>query len=71
MHEASELPQARINPIDASVLDVGDDQVIRLRSAHGVMLARVKISDKAKISTVCVPHGYRGKGNKKFPVTFT
>ena len=63
MHEASELPHARINPIDASALDVGDDQVIRLRSAHGVMLARVKISDKAKISTVCVPHGYRGKGN--------
>lgn len=62
-HEADELPQARINQTDARGHDLGNGQVVQLRSAHGVMLARVKISDEAKINTVCVPHGYRALGN--------
>jgi anaerobic selenocysteine-containing dehydrogenase len=61
--EADELPQARINKIDAQIHDLGDGQGIQLRSSHGVMQARVKISDEARINTVCVPHGYRALGN--------
>lgn len=62
-HEADELPQALFNRIDAHKHDLGDGQVVQLRSAHGVMLARVKISDEARTKTVCVPHGYRALGN--------
>ncbi|MHB1091320.1 molybdopterin-containing oxidoreductase family protein [Thiobacillus sp.] len=60
---ADELPQARINKIDAQTHDLVDGQEIQLRSEHGVMLARVKISDEVRINTVCVPHGYRAQGN--------
>ncbi len=62
-HKADELPLARINPIDASAHDLGDGQTIRLRSAYGVMFARVKISEEARVNTICVPHGYRAEGN--------
>ena len=62
-HEVDVLPQALINQADAMTYDLGDGQMIQLRSAHGVMLARVKITDETKRNTVCVPHGYRALGN--------
>jgi anaerobic selenocysteine-containing dehydrogenase len=62
-HEANELPQARFNQIDAHTYDLSEGSVVQLRSVHGVMLARVKISDETKLKTVCVPHGYRALGN--------
>jgi anaerobic selenocysteine-containing dehydrogenase len=62
-HEVVELPQARIHEKVARDHDLANGSVVKLHSAHGVMLVRIKISDEARVNTVCVPHGYKGLGN--------
>lgn len=57
------LPLVCINPIDAQMYQFSEGQTVQLKSAHGVMRARIRIADEAKRHTVCVPHGYTALGN--------
>ena len=61
--KANILPQVRIHEFDALEHGLLDGSLVRLHSAYGVMIARVKISEEAKQKTVCIPHGYRLQGN--------
>lgn len=61
--KADILPEARFHEFDALEHGLLDGSLIRVHSAHGVMMARVKISEEARKNTVCIPHGYRLRGN--------
>lgn len=61
--KADILPEARLHKLDALEHGLLDGQLIRVLSAHGAMMARVKISEEARKNTVCIPHGYKLRGN--------
>jgi anaerobic selenocysteine-containing dehydrogenase len=57
------LPFVCINPIDAHINQFSDGQTVQLKSAHGVMHARLRVAEEAMKNTLCVPHGYSALGN--------